>query len=169
MGIIKKSCLLLLLPLFAFTAVHKFYLSVSKVEYSEKDRALQITTRIFIDDFDRVLQERYETKLQLGTKMESPQADMYIEKYLKSKFLISINGENASYKFLGKQYEDDIAICYLEVTEVAIESTRSIEVQNEVLMDLFEDQKNVIHFVVGGNKKSHVLIRENNKGMLNLE
>ena len=37
MNAFKRSLLVLLLPLFAFTAVHKFYLSVTNVEYSEKD------------------------------------------------------------------------------------------------------------------------------------
>ena len=45
----------------------------------------------------------------------------------------------------------------------------SISVENEVLMDIFEEQKNVVHFKLGNQKKSFVLIRENNKGMLNLK
>jgi len=36
-------------------------------------------------------------------------------------------------------------------------------------MDLFEEQKNILHFKIKDQKKSFVLIRENNKGMLNLE
>jgi hypothetical protein len=35
-------------------------------------------------------------------------------------------------------------------------------------MDLYEEQKNIIHFKIKGKKKSFVLIRESNKGMLNL-
>ncbi|MEX0361780.1 MAG: DUF6702 family protein, partial [Allomuricauda sp.] len=71
-----------LLLLFSFTTVHKFYLSVTNVVYSEKSASFQITSRIFIDDLDDVLEERYGIKTELATKNEAPVADTYIEKYL---------------------------------------------------------------------------------------
>ena len=67
-----KGLLIVLLPLFAFTTAHKFYLSVTSIKYSEKDDALQITSRIFIDDFEKLLKERYDIEGKLATKDESP-------------------------------------------------------------------------------------------------
>tara|TARA_R110002074_G_scaffold134841_1_gene279201 strand:- start:3406 stop:3915 length:510 start_codon:yes stop_codon:yes gene_type:complete len=169
MQLIKKTLLILLLPLLAFTVAHKFYISVTSVEYSDKDRALQITTRIFIDDFEKVLQERYGIKGSLATKEESDMADAYIEKYLRTKFMVEINDRPVDFDFLGKEYDNDIMICYLEVPKIDMSTATSISVENEVLMDIFEEQKNVVHFKLGNQKKSFVLIRENNKGMLNLK
>jgi hypothetical protein len=169
MQLIKKTLLLLLLPLLAFTVAHKFYISVTSVEYSDKDRALQITTRIFIDDFEKVLQERYGIKGSLATREESDMADAYIEKYLRTKFMVEINDRPVDFDFLGKEYDNDIMICYLEVPKIDMSTATSISVENEVLMDIFEEQKNVVHFKLGNQKKSFVLIRENNKGMLNLK
>ncbi|GBF18711.1 MULTISPECIES: DUF6702 family protein [Arenibacter] len=169
MQLIKKTFLILLLPLLAFTVAHKFYISVTSVEYSDKDRALQITTRIFIDDFEKVLQERYGIKGSLATKEESDMADAYIEKYLRTKFMVEINDRPVDFDFLGKEYDNDIMICYLEVPKIDLGTATSISVENEVLMDIFEEQKNVVHFKLGNQKKSFVLIRENNKGMLNLK
>jgi hypothetical protein len=166
---IKKALLILLLPLLAYTAVHKFYISVTSVGYSEKDRALQITTRVFIDDFDRALLERYGIKGNLATEDEASQADEFIEKYLNAKFALAIDDKNVAYNFLGKIYDNDIMICYLEVPKIDIRAATTISVQNEVLMDIFEEQKNVVHFKIENQKKSFVLIRENNKGMLNLK
>lgn len=169
MQTIKKTLVVLLLPLLAFAVAHKFYLSVTSVEYSDRYRAIQLTTRIFIDDFDKVLLQRYGIKGNLATKEESAMADTYIEKYLKEKFIVEINGEQVDYDFLGKVYDNDIMICYVEVPEISLESTSSISLRNEVLMDIFEEQKNVVHFRLGNQKKSFVLIRENNKGMLKLK
>lgn len=166
---IKKALLILLLPLLAFTVAHKFYISVTSIGYSGKDRALQITTRVFIDDFDRALLERYGIKGKLATDDESSQANEYIEKYLNTKFALAINDINVPYNFLGKLYDNDIMICYLEVPKIDISTVNTISVQNEVLMDVFEEQKNVVHFKIENQKKSFVLIRENNKGMLNLK
>ena len=169
MQLIKKTLLILSLPLLAFTVAHKFYISVTSVEYSDKDRALQITTRIFIDDFEKVLQERYGIKGSLATREESDMADAYIEKYLRTKFMVEINDRPVDFDFLGKEYDNDIMICYLEVPKIDMSTATSISVENEVLMDIFEEQKNVVHFKLGNQKKSFVLIRENNKGMLNLK
>lgn len=168
MNQLKKGFLFLLLPLFAFTVAHKFYLSVTNVVYSEKDDALQITTRIFIDDFEAVLLERYDFKAALATDQESSLAGEYIEKYLRAKFSLQIDEKNADFEFLGIKYEDDLIICYIEVSKVNLSKRKSITIQNEILTDLYDEQQNVVHLKIGAKKKSFVLIRANNKGMLNL-
>ncbi|PCJ92726.1 MAG: hypothetical protein COA50_15605 [Flavobacteriaceae bacterium] len=165
---LRKGGLILLLPLLAFTSAHKYYLSVTNIAYSEKENTLQITSRIFIDDFDKILEERYDVKGNLATENESGIAIDYIKKYLKSKFAIKINGESKPIIFLGREYDDDIMVCYLEVPNINLSTTESIEIQNEVLFDLFDEQQNVVHFKINGKKKSFVLIRENDKGMLKL-
>ena len=168
MKYLKKSLFILILPLVAFTVAHKFYASVTNICYSEKDLALQITSRIFIDDFEQVLLERYGIEAHLATDSETALADEYLEKYLKTKFLMFVDGEQRQYKVLGKKYDNDIMICYLEIPEIHIEKIKSIAVQNELLTDLFDEQQNVVHLKIKGKKKSFVLIKENNKGMLNL-
>ena len=168
MKTLKKGLLIFLLPLVAFTSVHKFYLSVTNIGYSEKDDALQITTRIFIDDMEKLLDERYDLKAQLGTEIESKLADEYLEKYFRTKLLIEIDGTQAVYKFLGKKYDTDMMICYLEIPKVGIDKIGSIQIQNEILTDLFDDQQNVVHFKINEKKKSFVLIKSDTKGMLNL-
>ena len=44
---------------------------------------------------------------------------------------------------------------------------KSIEVENDLLTEFFEEQQNVVHLRIGDTKKSFILVRENNKGMLN--
>lgn len=158
----------MVLPLLAFSGIHKFYVSVTNIHYSEKDEAIQMTSRIFIDDFENVLVARYGIEAHLASDTENKLAEEYIEKYLKTKFLVYINGEQRTYDFLGKKYDNDVMICYLEIPKVAKDEIKSITVQNEILTDIFEEQQNVVHFKIMGKKKSYVLIKENNKGMLNL-
>lgn len=158
----------MLLPILMSAAVHKFYVSVTNIEYVEDQRAFQITTRIFIDDLEEVLNTRYDIDAALTTDKELADIDTYISKYLKNKILIRINGELIPFKFLGKEYRDDLVVCYLEIEQVDLSALRSIEVTNDVLTELFEEQQNVVHLKIAGTKKSFILVRENNKGMLNL-
>jgi len=164
----KKAVLILLLPLLAFTAAHKFYVSVTNVGYSEKDDALQITTRIFIDDLEAILLERYDVAAKLATDDESPVADEYLEKYLRKKFEVEINGESKVYQLIGRKYDTDVCIFYLELPKVELASVKSIQIRNEVLTDLFDEQQNVVHFKINGQKKSFVLLKTDAKGMLKL-
>ncbi|MFX0557356.1 DUF6702 family protein [Maribacter sp. CXY002] len=168
MGLLKKGILILLLPLFAFTIAHKFYISVTNVDYSEKDDALQITTRIFLDDLNAVLHERYGIEAKLGTKNETELDREYFEKYLRAKFTVTTNGELKKYNILGKKYDTDMIIFYLEVPKVNLPQLNSITIENELLTDLYDEQQNVVHFKIKGKKKSFVLLKSDTKGMLNL-
>ena len=168
MNSFKQLLVVLVLPLLAFTAAHKFYVSVTNVNYSEKDKALQITSRVFIDDLEKLLLERYDFKAQLATDEESALADEYLEKYLRSKFVVQVNGSNASYTYIGKKYDVDVVIFYLEVPNVDLATLKSVQIENEVLTDLFEEQQNVVHLKIDGDKKSFVLVKSRTKGMLKL-
>lgn len=168
MKIFKKVFLVLVLPLLAFTTVHKYYISVTNIAYSEKDEAIQITSRVFVDDMNAVLEERYGIKTEFGSEKESDIANEYLEKYFKTKFTIGINDSIMDYKFLGKKYEDDLMVCYIEVSSIKLSKLKTIEIQNEVLMDMYSDQQNIVHIKLKGKKKSMILIKENDKGMLNL-
>lgn len=158
----------MLLPLVAFTTAHKFYVSVTNVGYSEKDDALQITTRVFIDDLEAVLLERYDITAKLATDKESKLADEYLEKYLRKKFQIEINNELKAYELIGRKYDNDVCIFYLEVAEIEFPSVKSIQVQNQILTDLFDEQQNLVHFKIKDKKKSFVLLKSDTKGMLKL-
>ena len=168
MKFLKKSILILILPLFAFTVVHKYYLSVTNITYSEKDDALQITTRIFIDDLEDLLKERYGIVAHLGTDLELKNIDAYFEKYLSAKFELEINGEIKPYDVIGREYDSDVIIFYLEVPKVDFSSISTIQVKNEVLTDLYDEQQNIVHFKLKGKKNSFVLAKPDTKGMLNL-
>ncbi len=164
---LKKILLVLILPLVAFTT-HKFYVSVTNIGYSEKDDALQITTRIFIDDLEAVLLERYEVAANLDADTESKVADEYLEKYLRKKFKVEIDGENKSYDLIGKKYDNDVCVFYIELAKINLDSVKYIQIQNEILTDLFDEQQNVVHFKIKGKKKSFVLLKSDTKGMLKL-
>jgi hypothetical protein len=156
------------LSLMAFSDYHKFYVSVTNVEYAEKEESLQIISRIFIDDLENALKTRYEVETSLATPQEAENADAYITRYFNAKFSVWINGEIREFTFLGKRYDKDLVVCYMEVEGLSKAEIQSVGIQNEILMDIFEEQKNLVHLNILGNKKSFVLIRENNKGMLNL-
>lgn len=162
----KKSILLLLvfLPLFAFTAAHKFYVSATDIEYNEDQRTLQIISHVFADDIEKLLQTRYSDELTLVKNDEHPAADEYLEKYFREKFRVSVNEKTRKFNYIGKEYDKDELLVYLEIEDV--EPLKTIRVENAVLMDLFPEQKNVIKVEYNSKIKSLLLIRDDQSGTL---
>lgn len=162
------SVLLYFGALFADLPPHKFYVSVTNVEYSEKEETIQIISRLFVEDLDQLLAERYAIKANLGTSEEISLAKGYVEKYFNTKFKIWVNAVPKNYKFLGYRFDKDLIMCYLEVPDIDAGTLNSVAVENTLLMDVFEEQRNLIHFKVLEAKKSVVLTTDTPKGMLNL-
>ncbi len=164
MKIQRFLLIFLLVPLFAFTTAHKFYVSVTNIEHSKADKALQITTRIFIDDFQRVLEERYELKEELTVEKNPKVVEGFMQKYLTKKIKIWVNGELKTINFLGKKYEDDVTVCYLEIE--GVKNVQSLKIENGLLYEIEEDQQNLVHVKINNSRKSLLLVKENDKGLL---
>ncbi|NOY48104.1 MAG: peptidase E [Chlorobi bacterium] len=155
----------LLIPLFAFTTAHKFYVSVTQVEYIKEKQSVQIIARVFIDDFEELLRKRYDENITLDVSKDESTIDTYIKKYLFAKIQIEINGDFKKLKFLGKEYEDDIMYCYLEITDV--EFINSFRITNQLLFDVFEEQQNIVKTNINSKRKSFMLTPNNDSGVLN--
>ena len=140
------------------SGAHEFYLSVTEIEYNNDEQSLQIITRVFIDDFQNVLNERYDADIQLSQEAEEGAVTEHISKYLSQKLRLKTNGEDLQLNYLGKEYDADQLVLYIEVENVA--SFNEIEVTNEILTDLFDDQKNVVHVKVNNETKSLLLMRQ---------
>ncbi|MDH7445043.1 DUF6702 family protein [Aquimarina sp. 2201CG14-23] len=154
----------LLITLSSFTGLHKFYVSVTQIEYNQEQKSLQIISRIFIDDVEEVLRKRYDENIELVSKTEEAKIDQYLSTYLSQKLTINVNGEEVHFNFIGKEYDNDLVLCYLEVENVL--SLETISVSNQALMDFFEEQQNIIHVKKGKKRKSLILEKEKDKGML---
>lgn len=162
---LKPFLFLLIIPLFAFTVFHKYYMSVTQIEYIEDKQSVQLITRIFIDDFEKLLRERYDESITLADKNEPTTVDLYIERYLSEKIKIKINDKDADLIFIGKEYDIDIVRCYLEIEDV--DEINSFEISNQVLFDVFEEQKNIIKTDINSKQKSFILISQDKTAMLN--
>lgn len=162
---IALALFVLTLPvLLANSSAHKFYVSITKIEYAEEQESLQIITKIFIDDFEDVLQERYDPDLFLDSTNKDEALDLYVEKYLKKKLKLKVNGAEVSMNYLGKKFDIETLVCYLEVS--GIQALESIEVSNEALFELFPEQQNIVHIKKDDKRRSLILIKDKSADML---
>ena len=160
----KSFLFLILIPLLAFTGIHKYYISVTQIDYIEETQSVQITSRIFIDDFEKLLRDRYDESITLAGKDESKTVDLYMERYLKEKLKIKINSEVSNLVFIGKKYDADVVKCYLEIVD--IEKITTFEVSNKTLFDVFEDQQNIVKTKINSKQKSFILFPQKDNAVL---
>lgn len=154
---IKKSIfpILLFLMLTSFGVLHKFYVSVTQVDFNEKKSRVEISTRIFIDDLEKTLEKKHNQKLNLATKIEAKNAKELTEKYLLQKLSIKINGQEQNIVFLGSEYEDDVLICYLKIDYS--KKITTFELFNNLLVETYSEQQNIVHTNINNTKKSFLL------------
>ena len=164
MRFFRVGLFLILVPFFAFTGIHKYYISVTQINYLEDEQSIQIISRIFIDDFEKLLRERYDEGITLTSKDEPKTTDLYIERYLKEKIKIKINNEASNMVFIGKEYDADLVKCYLEIE--AVKQIETFEVSNTVLFDVFEDQQNIVKTKINSKQKSLILFPQKNSAVL---
>jgi len=148
----------------SFTA-HKFYVSITKVEYSQEESSLQIISKLFIDDIEDVLQARYNPSIVMDGEKETEATGELLKEYVLQKLKVEVNGEQVTLKYLGHEYDNDVVKTYIEVEGVS--ELNSISVENKMLMELFEEQQNIIHVKRFKKRKSLVLDADNPKGLLN--
>lgn len=160
----RISLLLLIFPLISATSAHKFYVSITKIEYVKEKKSLQIITKIFTDDIEDALQQRYHLSISLDTKKETEAADEYVQKYIIQKLNIKVNGKPVQLNYIGKEYDVDMLVAYIEVANIT--DLKSLEVENKILMEMFPEQQNIIHLKTPNSRKSLMLDKDEPNGVL---
>ena len=126
------------------TNTHKFYVSATTVEFKSETKTIEIISQVFTDDLESVLKLKDQERI-----------DVLIANYFKQTLQFSSKGELLDYVFLGKEYKNDIAKCYIELQLAEVPDT--IEIYNGLFLSLFNDQQNIIHFKNADQRKSYLL------------
>jgi hypothetical protein len=162
--IFKIFILLILTAGLTSAAAHKFYVGVFQMEYVPAKKQVQLTSRLFVDDLEKTLNKKYGKRFYFGSKHEFEGAEEYLKKYLAEKMEVSINGKAQPVKFLAREMEDDVLICYYTIQ--APNEVKFVNVSNSVLMESFSEQQNIIHVKINGNRKSLLLTNDHKEGTL---
>lgn len=148
-----------------YLLLHPIHLSVSEINYSEKDKALQITSRIFLDDLELSIRNQLnQPELDLLQPGPSQTTEQLISDYVLKRFSVKLDGKLQKANFLGFEREDPAVICYIEIENV--KKFSSIEVKNEVIMEIHDDQSNLVHVTYKEPVKSMRLTRDKSSGIL---
>ncbi len=163
MSLLKKTALLFLIPLFSFST-HKYYLSLTQIEYNKKNKSLEIIINVFMDDIELALNNDYNIDLKLTSKNELKNADEYFKKYLNKSLKFTVNNKALKFDYLGKEYQGDLVYFYLEID--SIYKPISLDISNKLLLKYFKEQQNIVKLKNGKKRQSKILSVNINKALL---
>jgi hypothetical protein len=138
---------------------HEFHISRTTLNYDSKTKAYQMTVHIFIDDLEKCLLRKGHKNLRIGSEKELATTDEIIEKYLREN-LILMSAKAIPYTFLGRELSEDATAlyCYLESGETP--SLVSLGIKNSLLLEEFQDQKNIIDVTRDKKRITQVLCQK---------
>ena len=138
--------------LFFQATIHPYYVSTLEIVYRPNLAALQITMRVFTDDWQLMLNTRYDKTLRLDPDTDTEQVLTHSADYFKQHLELNLNGTDVTPSVLGREYQDDQLVLYLEVAGVA--ELQTLAVSNLILFAELEGQQNIIRIKTPTKRKS---------------
>ncbi|MXX02703.1 MAG: hypothetical protein F4X08_12340 [Gemmatimonadetes bacterium] len=138
-------------PSSAAAPAHVFYVSIARVKWNADDARLDISVRIFTDDLEEAIVAKGGPRLRLWTDQAHADRDRHVAEYLASRLAFRVNGVDRQLTYAGIEDALDATACLVQIT--GVDRVETIEVENRILIEMFDTQANVMRFEIGGEKK----------------
>ena len=137
--------------------LHPYYISVVEINHSAANKMLEISCKIFTDDFENTLRKDYpqdaaHTRIDLANPADKGAMDKLVNDYIRKHLSFKVDGKAVDFSYVGYEKEDIATDCYFEVDHVP--AVKTIDVTNSILHDFSDQQINIIHCIVGGKRQS---------------
>lgn len=158
-------CLLIWIS-FSSNTIHPVYMSVTEIEHNSKEHSLEISCKIFTNDFESQLKKGNSQKIDLLNPELKTKMNALVESYIQNHLKIRVNNNPISkMKFIGFEQVEDAIVSYFEIND--INKVNSIKIWNTLLYEYSEQQINLMHVTVNGNRKSYKLNNPDNQTEFN--
>lgn len=126
---------------------HPIHVGLTNIEYNSSSKAFEVTFKLFTDDFEEHIKQKYGTALNLGKENENSEALVHVHTYIKSNFVLYINGKNKSRNgMVFNRKEQNAEAIWLFYTLPFKGEIAQVKIYNSILCDKFEDQTNLVFF-----------------------
>jgi ribosomal protein L23 len=140
---------------------HPFYVSVTQIEENTKESILEVSCRIFTDDFEKTLRMHYTNHIDLLNPPDKAKMNQLINDYITKHLSISIDEKRHPLQFVGYEKNEEAVECYFQVNNISVK--KNISVFNNLLFEYKPEQINIVHVTVKGKRKSRQLINPDAK------
>jgi hypothetical protein len=149
LGLVSGAILSLLL---LSARPHPLYIAVTEIKHNAKDKILEISCKVFTNDFETVLGKMAGVKVDLASAKDKAVSDKLIADYVGRHLRLKVDGRPVQLHFVGSENEEDGTWSYFQVNDVP--AVKRIDAGNDLLYDGFNQQINIMHVTVGGQRQS---------------
>jgi hypothetical protein len=166
----KPRILILITSWFIFfTAIaHPIHVSIVNLDYLSDSNRIDLSIRLFKDDFQSLINYKYNTFLDFGkrTRMTSKEQQA-ISDYIRSSLILADQYENEiRTEFKGWKVEDfSVWLYFCAKTSPGISI---LQLNNTIMLELFVDQKNLVIARIQGNQKGFEFDKRNKTQRIDL-
>ena len=140
---------------------HPIFVSVTEIEHNAKDKTLEISCKIFTDDFEKALRTAYKTGIDLLKPKDKNAMNKLVADYVQKHLIIKVDGKPVALQFLGYEQDEEGIESYYQVINVA--AVKKLDIIDNILFEYKKEQISIIHTTVNGNKKSTKLVNPEEK------
>lgn len=136
-------------------AAHKFYTSLTRVEYNASEKSVEVTLRVFADDLELALKRRAGREVRLDREKDT---DQLVLAYLRGTFEIkNRDGEAKALKWVGMELRAGVAWLYVEAEMP--EGLAGARLRDQLFFELFDEQVNTVSVRYEGASADLVFVR----------
>ncbi|MBT6417848.1 MAG: hypothetical protein HOK07_05055 [Candidatus Marinimicrobia bacterium] len=140
--------ILIWLVIIPFVWSHPFHVSITTFQLNRKSHTIEITMKLFTEDLENVIESKRLPPIKLGSKREYIKTDSLIFDYLSEHLIVSLDNKQVTFQWVGKEIENDITWCYLEIKNM--DDFWTANILNTIFIPNFTDQLNISHFQKDG-------------------
>jgi hypothetical protein len=140
---------------------HPLFVSVTEIEFNAKDKALEISCKIFTDDFEKTLRQNYKTTVDLLKPKDKTAMNKLVSDYVQKHLLLTVDGKKAVLQFLGYEQQEEGIVSFYQAGNIT--AVKKIAITNNILYEYKKEQIGIIHVTVDGNRKSTKLTNPEEK------
>ena len=131
---------------------HPIHVSVTEINHNTTDKTLEISCKLFTDDFEKVLAQVYKTKVDLINPPDRPAMEKLVSDFIQKHLTLKIDDKPVTLSYLGYEKDNDAVYSYFQVENIS--AVKKINITNNILHEMFTDQINLMHVIVNGTRKS---------------
>src|SRR3954471_6824080 len=98
---------LMSLAIHAAVLLHPFYISMTEINFNNKTKSLEVSVRIFTDDFEKTLRKKCNCKVDLLAVNEKKAMERVVNDYVQQHLQFKIDGRPQPLEFAGYQQEEE--------------------------------------------------------------
>jgi len=138
---------------------HPYHVGSVEINYNSKSKTFEITGRFFLDDLENGLSKKYAKPLHFNDEKYKAQLNEALKNYSAEYFRLKADNKFLKVNYVG--YEEDSESVNVFLESETLTSPKKVEAAVSFLYNLFDDQINIVHIIVNGNRKSEKLVYPN--------